>query len=213
MRSLLFILLLSVPRLAKAQMDTVWVPWTRDFTFNDGIYLSFQDLRRNAPSIPLRAITNELGSPVMDLDDVEGPIFRTNANGTQERFQLDAVWGYCQSGVVHVRAGTGFTRVGLMGSLAHVLYQDVQRIMDPYMMYGSTTYTVETQAFPTAPSLRLPVLRPRLRKLRSAGQIHRFADRVLQHRKSLRHHRFSEYGRCRVPARQREAMEQRALLP
>ncbi|MBK9539793.1 MAG: hypothetical protein IPO12_13755 [Flavobacteriales bacterium] len=48
-------------------MDTVWVPWTREYTFSDGIYLSFQDLRRNAPSIPLRAITNELGSPVMDL--------------------------------------------------------------------------------------------------------------------------------------------------
>ncbi|MBK6543283.1 MAG: hypothetical protein IPG10_18745 [Flavobacteriales bacterium] len=147
MRSLLLISLLSIPRILLAQMDTVWVPWTREYTFGDGIYLSFQDLRRNAPSIPLRAITNELGSPVMDLDDVEGPIFRTNANGTRERFQLDAVWGYCQSGVVHVRAGTGFTRVGLMGSLAHVLYQDVQRIMDPYMMYGSTTYTVETQAF------------------------------------------------------------------
>ena len=147
MRSLLFIGLLTASHLSTAQMDTVWVPWTREYTFTDGIYLSFQDLRRNAPSIPLRAITNELGSPVMDLDDVEGPIFRTNANGTRERFQLDAVWGYCQSGVVHVSAGTGFTRIGLMGSLAHVLYREVQRTMDPYMMQGSSTYTVETQAF------------------------------------------------------------------
>jgi len=147
MRFVLLIALLSIPRFAAAQMDTLWVPWTRDFNFTDGIYLSFQDLRRNAPSIPLSAITNELGSPIMDLDDVEGPMFRANAKGVRERFPLDAAWGYCQSGVVHVRAGTGFPRVGLMGSLAHVLYRQVQRTMDPYMMYGSTTYTVETQAF------------------------------------------------------------------
>ena len=66
MRSLLLISLLSIPRILLAQMDTVWVPWTRDYTFTDGIYLSFQDLRHNDPSITLRAIrssTRSAGKP------------------------------------------------------------------------------------------------------------------------------------------------------
>ena len=56
------------------------------------------------------------------------------------------LWGFCQEDVIYVRAGDGFCRIGMMGSLAHMVYEQSYRNWDPYMYpYGGGTTTMMAQ--------------------------------------------------------------------
>jgi hypothetical protein len=123
------------------------VRYSGGFEFRDGIYLDFRSFRNNAPTIPFAALTTAQGQRVTDLRSTNGKLFHTDSTGQSVRLDLDRSWGFCDKGVVYVRAGNGFSRIGLMGSLAHLVFDATYRNFDPYMMGGSTTYTVEEQRF------------------------------------------------------------------
>lgn len=117
------------------------------YSFHDGVYLDFTAFRNNAPSIPKSALTTAQGQPLGDLRNTGGKLFRPDSTGKRVRLDLEDTWGFCNGGVVYVRAGNGFSRIGLMGSLAHLVYDATYRSFDPYMVNGATTYTVEEQRF------------------------------------------------------------------
>lgn len=123
------------------------VRYTGAYTFTDGIYLNFAAFRENRPSIPMAALTTAQGQHLTDLRNAGDKLFCTDSLGKRERLDLRTAWGFCNGGVVYVRAGNGFSRIGLMGALAHLVYDATYRSYDPYMMGGSTTYTVEEQRF------------------------------------------------------------------
>lgn len=131
----------------QAQEERDSVRYSGGFEFRDGIYLDFRSFRNNAPSIPFAALTTAQGQRVTDLRSTNGKLFHTDSTGQSVRLDLDRSWGFCDKGVVYVRAGNGFSRIGLMGSLAHLVFDATYRNFDPYMMGGSTTYTVEEQRF------------------------------------------------------------------
>lgn len=144
MRKLLWIALLAVGTVGVAQDS---VSYTGGYVFHDGIYLDFAAFRHNAPSIPISALRTAQGQPVDDLRNSGEKLYFIDSAGQRTRVELDGTWGFCNGGVVYVRAGNGFSRIGLMGSLAHLVYDATYRNFDPYMMGGSTTYTVEEQRF------------------------------------------------------------------
>ncbi|MBP8823664.1 MAG: hypothetical protein KBH07_08475 [Flavobacteriales bacterium] len=123
------------------------VRYTGGYSFLDGVYLDFQAFRNNAPSIPKAALTTAQGQPVGDLRNTSGKLYRPDSSGQRVKLDLGGTWGFCNGGVVYVRAGNGFSRIGLMGSLAHLVYDATYRSFDPYMVNGATTYTVEEQRF------------------------------------------------------------------
>lgn len=123
------------------------VRYSGSYTFSDGIYLTFAAFRENRPSIPMAALTTAQGQHITDLRTAGDKLFRTDSLGKRVRLDLGETWGFCNGGVVYVRAGNGFSRIGLMGALAHLVYDATYRSYDPYMMGGATTYTVEEQRF------------------------------------------------------------------
>lgn len=123
------------------------VRYKAGYAFNDGIYFNFQAFRNNAPSVPVEALTTAQGRPVTDLRTAGDRFFRPDSTGQRVRVDLDRTWGFCDGGIVYVRAGNGFSRIGLMGALAHLTYEATYRNTDPYLMNGGTTYTVEEQRF------------------------------------------------------------------
>ncbi len=134
-----------VPMHAQERRDSV--RYSGGFVFHDGIYLNFQAFRNNAPSIPMEALTTAQGQRVADLASTNGKLLYPDSTGTPTRLDLDRTWGFCDNGVVYVRAGNGFSRIGLMGTLAHLVFDATYQNFDPYMFNGGSSYTVEEQRF------------------------------------------------------------------
>lgn len=125
--------LLLLPFSAQAQPDTAWVPYKAGTALREGVYLDFRAFRLNAPSVPLERITDDQGLAVSDLRTALSRLrFRTDS-GTVEPIRMQRIWGFCQRGVVYVAAGNGFYRIGLMGGLAHMSYEQSYRDWDPYL--------------------------------------------------------------------------------
>lgn len=142
----LTILLLITPLVALGQvMDSV--RYAPGFRFNEGLYLSFASFRANSPDIPRGALTDQQGRAVQDLRRTNGKVFAPDSTGASQRIDLDRLWGFCDNGVVHVRAGDGFSRIGLMGSIGHLVFDATYRDWNSFGYYGTRTYTVEEQRF------------------------------------------------------------------
>ncbi|HQV39433.1 MAG: hypothetical protein IPO60_16965 [Flavobacteriales bacterium] len=133
------------PAHAQEQRDSV--RYSGGFVFHDGIYLDFQAFRNNAPSVPMAALTTAQDQRVTDLASTNGKLFYTDSAGQSTRLDLDRTWGFCDKGIVYVRAGNDFSRIGLMGTLAHLVFDATYHNFDPYMYNGGSTYTVEEQRF------------------------------------------------------------------
>ena len=114
----------------------------------DGLYLAFQDFRNNAPSIPLDRVRDAQGLAVSDLRRASGKLYWQPDSGARQQIDIRALWGFCQNDVVYVGSSNGFYRIGLMGSLSHLVVEQTYRDWDPYMYgypMGGVTRTVLVQ--------------------------------------------------------------------
>lgn len=129
---------------AKAQMDTLWVPYHGGMDLREGVYLDFLSFRLNAPSVPIAQLRDDQGLPVTDLRTGLSRLRYTADSGEVIRLRANEIWGFCNNDAVYIAAGNGFYRIGLMGSLAHMVYERNYQAWDPYF-YGATTVTVTVQ--------------------------------------------------------------------
>ena len=141
-----FVLLaLLFPVCSNAQ-DTTDYFGTTDL--REGLYRNFQDFRANAPSVPLEKIRDDQGIAVTDLRRAGGKLYWQPDTGERKALATDKLWGFCQNDAVYISGGNGFYRIGLMGSLSHLVveqtYQDWNTGMYGYP-YGSVTRTVLVQ--------------------------------------------------------------------
>ena len=143
---------------AMAQGDTIWVDHQAGMDLRDGLYADVNALRYNTPSIPLERLRDDQGLPVTDIRSRIGKLYWQPDSGGRVAIDLRRIWGFCQNDVVYVRAGDGYYRIGLMGSLSHLVYQQSYRDWDPYMYrYGTVTRTVmEQQLIDMASGVMLP---------------------------------------------------------
>ena len=135
-------LILLATGLSQAQDGT---DYFAGMDLHDGLYHNFQDFRVNAPSIPLDRVRDAQGLGVSDLRRVSGKLFWQPDSGAQQAIDIRAVWGFCQNDVVYIGSSNGFYRIGLMGSLSHLVVEQTYRDWDPYMYgypMGGVTRTV-----------------------------------------------------------------------
>lgn len=147
MRSRLLLLLTVLAGNASAQPDSAMVRYQGGFEFHNGIYFDFRSFRNNAPSVPKAELTTDQGQPVTDLRNTNGKLYYPDSSGKRTKIDFDRIWGFCDNGVVYVGAGDGFSRIGLMGSLSHLVFDATYRNLDPYMFNGETSYTTEVERF------------------------------------------------------------------
>jgi len=146
MRNALPLLFAVLTVTAAAQTDTTMVRYQGGFEFHDGIYFSFQSFRDNAPTVPKEKLTTDQGQPVTDLRNTN-KVYYPDSTGKRAKIDFDHIWGFCYDGVVYVGAGDGFSRIGLMGSISHLVFDATYRNLDPYMFNGNTSYTTEVERF------------------------------------------------------------------
>jgi hypothetical protein len=145
-RTLLVWSFLAASMAASAQDDsTHLVPYYGGFDLHDGVYFGFPAFRNNSPSVPIERLRDQ-GAPVKDIRRVVSKLTWQPDTGAQQTIRKEKLWGFCQNDAVYIAAGNGFYRIGLMGSLAHMVYELSYRDWDPYMYpYGGTTRTVLVQ--------------------------------------------------------------------
>lgn len=140
LRASLLLLLIVAYRPVHAQADTLWVTYKAGMQLREGVYFDFKSFRLNTPSVPLARITDDQGVAVTDLRGVLSRLRYRTDSGRVEVLRMQRIWGFCQRGVVYVAAGNGFYRIGLVGSLAHMVYEENYRDWDPWL-YGPGTVT------------------------------------------------------------------------
>jgi len=109
-----------LPLFAQSQ-DTV--KYTKDFTFYDGIYLSYQDFRYNWP-IPKSKIITKINKNQLDFYSklIEEPYIEyIERDSSIQKVSPDRVWGYCQNNVIFINYQRFFYRVTVFGNISHFL--------------------------------------------------------------------------------------------
>jgi hypothetical protein len=132
--------LFSIPLFS--QPDSTWVPYVGGFDFREGIYADFQSFRLNAPMWPMNVLTDTEGRPITDLKKA-ARVFAPDSAGRKE-LVLDRQWGFCNNDVVYVTGPQGFSRIGMMGTLSHLLLEQTYRTYDPYN-YGCMQQSVQVE--------------------------------------------------------------------
>ncbi len=128
-----FLILVQLIGTAVIAQDTVeFVPYHGGMDLKDGIYLDFNAFGSNRPSIPNEKLRNSEGMAIPDIRQVEGKIFWQPDTGERRSIRMVDVWGFCQNDAVYVSAGNGFYRIGLLGMLSHMIYEQTYRDLDPY---------------------------------------------------------------------------------
>jgi hypothetical protein len=155
MRSAALIGALAVVASSSAQWDSLdyaspqgdMVAYHGGFDFREGLYFTFADFRANAPRIALKDLLNDQGRPVAELRGTNGRLQHRDSTGALVRLEMDDLWGFCDRDVVYVRSGNGFNRIGLMGNIAHLVFDATYRNWgwDPVWGMGPTSYTVQEQ--------------------------------------------------------------------
>ncbi|MBL7950655.1 MAG: hypothetical protein JNM62_02945 [Flavobacteriales bacterium] len=143
MRALFLATLLVTFTALRAQSD-----YFGGMDLRDGIYADFLAFKNNAPSVPLERLRDAQGLPVSDVRRVSGKLQWQPDSGAACTVDLNTIWGFCQNDVVYIGTNNGFYRIGLMGSLCHLVVEETYRDWNPYMYgypYGTVTRTVLVQ--------------------------------------------------------------------
>ncbi len=134
-----------------AQQKTV--QYTKDFTFSNGIYISFSDFKNNTPIIAAKIISdyNKTSRDFFQQVLSKSTFTYMNSLGKEQSHNSNDIWGYCQNGTVYINHGTDFNRVTIIGSICHFV-ASVQRQIgasDPFMnndpFYNSQRFVYSTE--------------------------------------------------------------------
>ncbi len=135
----LFLLLLP---LTLASQDSL--PLTKNFRFADGVFLSFNEFRTNAPAhlsdeVELRFFTN----PQTFLTQMEAIVLKK----TGRHLPLDSVWAISLDGIPYVQVPSGeinremptFAALKLRGKICYFAYPDYRMKKVPVSAYNPVT--------------------------------------------------------------------------
>lgn len=114
----------------------------------DGLYSDHRAFRSNRPTMPLHQLRDAQGQHVTDVRRATNSLLWRPDTGETRTVDLRKVWGFCQNGVVYIGTRDGFYRIGLMGTLSHLVVEQSYRDWDPYLYgsgMGATTRTVLVQ--------------------------------------------------------------------
>lgn len=105
----LCLILLCLSVYAQEYSREGWIMYERGFEFNKGIYLSFEEFRNNDPSIR------------QEFEKRNGEMYVKNDSLNKWQPLRKQNWGYSNGRNIFVRAYNGYTRVGMIGELSHLV--------------------------------------------------------------------------------------------
>jgi len=124
-RFILVVMLLQ-PYLIQAQIDTVKagkIQFGQDFKFKDGLFLSFEDVKRNNPLPKARIITDLSYNDYAFFEKVleNGSVEVLDEMGQRQELSTKEIWGFSQNGILFIKWNQEFNRIPVFGSLCHFI--------------------------------------------------------------------------------------------
>ena len=120
MRKLLCAIFLLPSAAVLSQQDSV--PYSRDYEFKEGIFLTAKNFRSNRP-IPKASIITSIPQNQLDLlsevMEYETVAYKDSA-GKEQKLETETAWGYCQNRTIYINFNKQFNRVNVIGSLCHL---------------------------------------------------------------------------------------------
>ena len=137
----IFLCLLSVQ--IYSQQDSLnMIKYTADFKFNEGIYISFDQVKNNSP-IPKTRIISTVGydNPNFFQKIIDQRRFYYYDNiGNKNEMTVKNIWGYSRNGFLYINYNGDFYRITIIGSICHFVsnYTTYSSNYNPY--YRNTYY-------------------------------------------------------------------------
>ncbi|MFH2143467.1 MAG: hypothetical protein ABIJ97_13665, partial [Bacteroidota bacterium] len=136
-----------------SQKDTTdLVRYSDDYVFNDGFYISFDQVSSNKPLKP-ESIISEFDPNDFDFFDKvtqQNKIYFYDDFAVKKEIDSRKLWGYCRSGTLYINYNKYFNRIPMIGSICHFV-SDVtvlhERMPDPFFYnsyYSPINPTIET---------------------------------------------------------------------
>lgn len=97
------------------------VAYGKNFTLNEGLYLTYSDLRHNWP-IPKEKINSKLDKSQLDFYSKlieEEKITYTERDGNNETIKSSNVWGFCQNNAIYININRIFYRIPVFGAISY----------------------------------------------------------------------------------------------
>jgi hypothetical protein len=126
MERLLLFMIFLLPFSLDAQNDTIKtkkVPFSEDFRFKDGIYMSIEDVKHNNPIPKERIISNLNENDYSFFENLlEGDYISVLDNmGVKTEIKVKDIWGYSQNGMLCIKWNGQFNRIPVFGSICHFI--------------------------------------------------------------------------------------------
>ena len=143
------------------QIDsTNFVEYSPDFKFKEGIYLNFEQVKKNSPLPKSRIIsTYDYADPdflrrVLERDK----IFYYDQIGNKQELRTKNIWGYSRNGFIYIKMDDDYFRITLIGAISHFIASQTiythaynspyyYSYMDPYRYYPSSHQTTEMRQY------------------------------------------------------------------
>jgi len=134
----ILVLLLFFPLISRAQADTTsMIRYTPDFAFNDGIFLSFDQVKNNAPIPKSRLITDvDYYDKDFFIKVLSGKyIYFYDFFGNRQEVKSSDIWGFSRNGILYILMDDEFFRITIVGRICHFVATVTtydNRYNDPY---------------------------------------------------------------------------------
>lgn len=141
MRSILkIILLLLISTGLSAQEEKVMVKYTRDFQFNEGIYLSFKDFKNNDPSLTEFALIK--GKNYGEEGNIMLKYPCPDSIGSKKSCFIDECFGFYKNGALYFSQGYPgyFYRMFIVGALSHFISFNTFGMPNMYIAAGPIAF-------------------------------------------------------------------------
>ncbi|MDR2037040.1 MAG: hypothetical protein LBQ60_03870 [Bacteroidales bacterium] len=97
------------------------VKYTPDFKFKEGIYLNFEQVKKNKPTPKSRILTSAdyKSSTFFDKITEEKTLVYFDDLGNSQEVEVANIWGYCKNGIIYINIGGSFSRITIVGNISH----------------------------------------------------------------------------------------------
>jgi hypothetical protein len=131
-------LLIFIPLVSQAQVDTSsMVRYTPEFLFNEGIFLTFDQVRNNAPIPKSRLITDvDYYNKDYFVEVLSSKlIYFYDYYGNRQEVKSSDIWGFSRNGILYILMDNEFFRITIVGRICHFVATTTtyeNRYYDPY---------------------------------------------------------------------------------
>lgn len=157
----LFVSLLPIQGLIGQTDSAGLIKYTPEYEFKEGIYISFDDLKKNSPIPKTRIIADVDYNDPYFFDRVlsEKAFYYYSSIGQKNMVSTKAVWGFVRNGAIYIYNNDDYYRITLVGSICHFVsnytsYQSTNvspysgySYYDRYGAYPSTYSTTEMRQY------------------------------------------------------------------